>query len=127
MKTQTLRCSMSLLVVLAFVFSANAQLTGRYHNTDSLSHGVDKVKTNWKDHVYEIMRINNKVTELMVDGKKIPADGMAKYNSIITEIMLQVNKDRVQAKRDQSQAQKDGAQGQKDLEQSRKNKQQTIQ
>jgi hypothetical protein len=71
---------------------------------------------------YTIKMTGEKITELYVDDKKIPADSFYLYNSIIEKIKEQVKKDKEQAEEDRKQAEKDRAQAMVDRQQAEKDR-----
>lgn len=89
-------------------------------------HIKERIRTNWKDKVYEMALVNNKMTELYVEGEKIPAADWAKYSTAITAIREQIRKDRIQARKDQAQARLDQQQARKDQEQARRDQQEAA-
>ena len=56
---------------------------------------------------YRIRVIDNKITELEINGKKQPETEFAKYDSMVTAILEQIAKDQAQAEKDRRQADKD--------------------
>ncbi|SFD80266.1 hypothetical protein SAMN05518672_103276 [Chitinophaga sp. CF118] len=109
--------SIFLLVALLTTLFVNAQDSPVTEKQETTS-----VNTEWKGTSYRIEMENDNITELYVNGKKIPADQWSKYNTAITEIKEQVKKDRAQAEVDRKQAEKDRAQAEKDREQAMKDR-----
>jgi len=64
--------------------------------------------------LYNITLVEDKVLELSVDGRKVPADSFYVYDALIKRIVVQMKRDRVQAKLDQEQAMKDQVQAERD-------------
>lgn len=138
MKTNYLKGSMLLIAMLAITLTVSAQKTDsakrkyiadRYSNGDVTNYGRDGKRhehftTNWKGTYYEAMFVNDKMTELYVEGEKIPAANWSKYSTVIAEIREQMRKDRIQAQKDQAQAKLDQAQARKDQAQARIDQQQ---
>jgi colicin import membrane protein len=134
MKTKQLKINMLLIIVLLSTTIARAQkpdsakhtyYVDRYSNydiTDNKTPGKlkERIRTNWKDKVYEMTLVNNKMTELYVEGEKIPAANWGHYSTVIGEIREQIRKDKIQAKKDQAQARLDQIQARKDQEQARR-------
>jgi flagellar biosynthesis GTPase FlhF len=135
MKTNYIKGSIVLAAILAVTIGVKAQTSdstrhkkgyydGGYNNTDEISTTAEgkaeHIRTNWKDTYYEFKIVNNKMTELYVEGDKIPAANWGKYSAVIADIREQVRKDRVQAKKDQQQANLDQIQAKKDQEQARR-------
>lgn len=73
---------------------------------------------NYKDgqHVYKFKINGEKITDLYVDDKKIPANEYSKYDDIINSIMLQIKKDKEQARLDMMQATSNQKQAKMDME-----------
>lgn len=139
MKATYFKAGIIALVMLAAINGAKAQTSdstrhkrgyyaGGYNNTDEIrttAQGkVEYIRTNWKDTYYEFKIVNNKMTELYVEGDKIPPADWEKYSSAIAAIRDQIRKDRIQAKKDQAQARLDQIQARKDQEQARRDQHQ---
>lgn len=141
MKTNYLKRSMLILAALALTITTKAQhadTLSHHFNADSRHYGdmVDhpepgikreRINTNWHDRMYSMTLINNKMTELYVNGQKIPKVNWNRYGEAIAAIKAQLqkdrtqaSKDRVQAKRDQEQAERDEMQAKRDQEQASK-------
>lgn len=73
---------------------------------------------------YTIKMNADKVTDLYVDDKKIPADSFYLYNDVINKIKEQIRKDRAQAEEDRKQAEKDRAQATLDRQQAERDREQ---
>lgn len=102
-------------------------------NIITRSDGKEKatISTSYDGKVYRLEMIDDKITELLVDGNKIPESNYRDYDKVINEIKEQVKQDRIQAKKDlekavidqqhakvdQDQALKDQVQAKKDQEQ----------
>lgn len=133
MKTKYLKGSMLLIATLAVAFSASAQKADsmkrtfnfdRHSNRDVTDYTSDgnrheHITTNWKGTYYEAMFVNDKMTELFVEGEKISKANWGKYATVIARIREQIRKDRIQAKKDQAQAKLDQIQARKDQQQAR--------
>jgi colicin import membrane protein len=78
---------------------------------------VEEFRTNWNGVLYKTKFVNDKMTELFVDGEQIPAGKWGDYNTLITKIREQIKRDKIQAKKDQEQAARDMVQVKKDQEQ----------
>jgi colicin import membrane protein len=114
------------LAVIAPAVAINAQQTdtGRYNSYDIIKRDASgKLKesvqsfNNGKEYRFDL--INDKVTDLYVDGVKIPADKYAEYNGVINRIREQIKLDKIQAQKDQAQAKLDQKQALKDQAQAR--------
>jgi len=128
MKTEFLKWSMLPLIIMAMTASVKAQDAGksafdedRYNSYDHITRKdgkvVEAVKMNWKGKVYRMQLVNDKMTELFVDGEKIPAAKWNEYGNAIAELREQMRKDKIQAKKDQAQALKDQTQARIDQKQ----------
>lgn len=80
---------------------------------------------------YTIRMLNDKVSELYINDKKIPADSIYLYKEEIDKINEQIKKDRARAEEDRKQAgldrkqaEKDRAQAQEDRKQAEKDREQ---
>ena len=94
-----------------------------YHRTESHTNNDNtSITTDWKGSRYELELVSDKITELTVDGKKIPEAEWSRYDAAIKDIMAQLKKDREQAAKDRIQAEKDRAQAVKDREQAEKDR-----
>lgn len=85
-------------------------------DTRMMSYGEDESYINTKEdgHSYKIRLKGNKVTEMEVDGKIIPAADYPKYDAFIKKLLKQMEEDRRQAELDRQQAEKDRQQADKD-------------
>ncbi len=80
---------------------------------------------NYRDRQeYRIKMIDDKVIELIVDDKKIPATDFYKYDSVIKKIRKQIKKDQEMAELDMQQAVKDREQAEEDEVQARRDSEQ---
>jgi len=140
MKTNYVKGSLLLITTLALAFTANAQTNdsakrafnidrdnNEYVNYTKDGQRHEHITTNWKGRHYEMKLVNKQMTDLYVDGEKIPKADWGKYSAVIAQIREQIRKDEIQAKKDQAQAridqqeaQKDQAQARLDQEQARK-------
>ncbi|HVW12602.1 MAG TPA: hypothetical protein VHB54_02200 [Mucilaginibacter sp.] len=130
MKTNYTKGSMLLIVTLAVTLMAHAQddsakhktYADRYNNSDLVinsapGHVREHITTNWKGKYYEMMLLNDKMTDFYAEGEKIPEAKWGEYKNIIAGIREQLRKDKIQAKKDQEQAERDQAQAKLDQEQ----------
>ena len=80
---------------------------------------------NGRNH-YNITLANGDVTEMYVDGHKIPADSFNVYSSIVTKLKEQIKRDRLQAIEDRKQAERDRAQAEEDRKQAVRDQEQAV-
>lgn len=83
-----------------------------YHIFDG--NGKEVLNTNWDGHVYTVTRMGGVTTDLCVDNKKIAPADRAKYDSLVTGILKQVEADEAQAAIDRQQADRDRSQADRD-------------
>lgn len=130
MKTQFLKHSILLVTSVLCITFSFAQKNGRLKNSSSAhsdsnnylnvndDSSVNPVQThiNYKNgqEIYNIEMSADKVTELYVNDKRIPADSFYVYNGIIDTIKEQIKKDKAQAEDDRKQASLDMQQAEKD-------------
>ncbi|MBS1532182.1 MAG: hypothetical protein JSU01_17905 [Bacteroidetes bacterium] len=140
MKTHYFKSTILLIAMLAIALTAGAQKTDsakrkfyadRYNNEHSVTYTAngsrhEHITTNWNGKYYEMMLVNQKMTELYVDGEKIPASNWGTYSAVIARIREQIRKDEIQAKKDQAQARIDQEQARKDQAQARLDQQQAL-
>ncbi|HVV54734.1 MAG TPA: hypothetical protein VHC47_05400 [Mucilaginibacter sp.] len=132
MKTNQFIGSVLLIAALAITISAKAQndnaknkaYADRYNNSDVIvssapGHVREHIATNWKGKYYEMMLLNNQMTDFYVEGEKIPEAKWGEYKDIIAGIREQLRKDKIQAKKDQEQAMRDEEQAKRDQEQAK--------
>jgi hypothetical protein len=93
-----------------------------YHIFDG--NGKEVLNTNWDGHVYTITRMGGVTTDLCVDNKKIAPADRAKYDSVVTRILKQVEADEAQAAVDRQQAARDREQAVHDQEQAARDREQ---
>ena len=113
MKTNILL--LAALLGTSAVYAQHTKIVNTVQNRNTKDDHMS-ITTDWKGARYQIEMVDDKLTELTVDGKKIPAAEWANYDAVIKEIMVQVEKDRAQAEKDRIQADKDRAQADRDRE-----------
>jgi len=138
MKTKFLKYGTILLVAITSAIGANAQIkvstddySDRYNNYDVVKRDAsgklrESVKTFSNDKEYQFDLVNDKITNLYIDGVKIPADKYAQYDAEINRIREQIRIDKIQAKKDQAQALKDQAQARLDQKQAMRDQAQAL-
>ncbi|GAA3969947.1 DUF4407 domain-containing protein [Mucilaginibacter dorajii] len=130
MKTNYLKRSL-LIVAMAVTTTTYAQKKAKvdagdyeYSNYDQtiIRNGkqLEQIKTNWNGTIYKIELVKDKMTDLYVDGEKIPVARWGEYSTVVGKIREQIRKDRIQAKKDQAQALVDQAQARRDQQQALK-------
>jgi len=138
MKTNYLKSSMLIITALVFAITAKAQhadTLSHHFNADSRQYGDridhpepgtkrERINTNWHDKMYTMTLINNKMTELYVDGQEIPKANWKQYSEAITNIKMQLHKDRVQTSRDRVQSKRDEEQAHLDELQAKRDQEQ---
>ena len=72
--------------------------------------------------VYKIKVVSDKVTEIIIDDKKIPEADFSKYEPMIKKIREQIKEDQEQAIRDRAQAELDRKQAEKDRQQAERDR-----
>ncbi|HVW98779.1 MAG TPA: hypothetical protein VHA56_22620 [Mucilaginibacter sp.] len=99
---------------LVIGFEAHAQQSGAdvyqnysSENKDSNGNDVETVQTFTKGKQFRFKMVNDKLTELYVDGVKIPPAEYGKYDAEVKAISKQIKLDRIQAEKDRAQAAKD--------------------
>lgn len=134
MKTAFLRYGIAVMAACA-VISAKAQNNGisKYKTGDRVGYNgseylyadddssVNPVQTivaycRGRDK-YDFTVAGNKLLELYVNNRKIPADSFYVYNSLVKRLSEQIKKDRVQAEEDRRQAALDRQQAERDRQQ----------
>jgi colicin import membrane protein len=136
MKTNYLKHSVLLMALLAITTAVNAQTSpktasnyDRYNNYDVINNKTpgklkESIQTNWNGKSYRMELVNNKMTELYVEGEKIPESKWSEYSTVIAAIREQIRKDRIQAKKDQAQALVDQNQALRDQAQAKRDQEQ---
>ncbi len=130
MKTKFLKYSIVLIALLVCIRSAHAQAikhslsshsNGDYYmyvDDDSSVNPVQTLITYRKGgERYDIKIALDKIIELYVDNRKIPADSFYLYNGLIDKLKEQIKRDRIQAKEDEKQAELDRVQAKEDEKQ----------
>lgn len=87
---------------------------------DSSMNPPQTVITYKNDALYHIRMVDDKVIDLSIDGRKIPADSFYVYENLTRKLATQIKADKAQAKLDKEQAEKDQLQARRDQEQAEK-------
>jgi hypothetical protein len=132
MKKIIFHSSLLWLAFIAFTLTIRAQKTGRTDNSyrfmqiknDSSYNPVRTFVIYRDESLYNITMEGNKVLELSIDGRKLPADSFRVYDPLIRKISEQIKRDREQAVRDQEQAVRDREQAVRDRAQAVKDQEQ---
>jgi hypothetical protein len=89
-----------------------------YLNVDyDSANGTEHITLYKNGEVYKIKVVNDKVTEIIIDDKKIPEADFSKYEPMIKKIREQIKEDQEQAVRDRAQAELDRKQAERDRQQ----------
>ena len=134
MKTNYIKTSIWLLFSLFFALTTKAQTadSGSNARTVNISSSYDNVRNDggkrvetmeftWNDKEYKATLVNDKLTELSVEGEKVAPADWNKYNDAIAAIREQIAKNREQEKKNREQARLNEIQAQKNQEQARLN------
>jgi len=134
MKTNYIKCSLWLMAVIFCGMTAKAQtsVSGKtaYNGREYISYDgirsengkqVERIQSNMDEKVYKMALVNGKMTELYVDGVKIPAGDWDKYSDAIAAIKEQIRKNKEQATRNEEQARLNQIQDKKNEEQAKLN------
>ncbi|MEO8762924.1 MAG: hypothetical protein ABI416_01495 [Ginsengibacter sp.] len=94
----------------------------QYHTSnittrDASGRSKESIETYKDGKKYRFDLINDKVTDLTVDGVAIPAGKYSQYDGVINGIRQQIKEDKIQAHRDQEQAQIDQVRAKNDQKQ----------
>jgi len=102
----------------------------RYNDYDRIHTGdgkkVEEIQMHRDGKVYKAELVNDKMTELYVDGEKIPQADWAKHASAVTAIRVQLELNREQAKANAIQAKKNDEQSRLNDEQAKRNAEQAV-
>src|ERR1700749_2179805 len=85
---------------------------------------LEHIQMEWKNKTYKMELVDNKMTELYVNGEKIPSADWSKYSDAIAAIKKQIRQNQEQAKRNQEQAVRNEIQAKKNEEQAKRNEEQ---
>ncbi len=79
----------------------------------------DKISTTVNGKKYTLVTEDNQVSELYVNGKKIPAEKIKDYKSVTNKILAQTKLDKSQAEKEMAEAASEIEQSKKELEESK--------
>lgn len=96
----------------------------RIHTADGKK--VEDIQMHRDGKIYKAELVNEKLTELYVDGEKIPEADWTKYTGAITAIRVQLQLNREQAKANAAQAKRNQEQGRANEEQAKRNAEQAA-
>jgi colicin import membrane protein len=101
------------------------------HNSYDRIRTENGVRVEWmqlylNDKVCKAKLVNDKMTELFVDEKQIPAADWNKYSDIITAVREQIKENKLQAIRNQQQAVRNQEQAVRNEEQAKRNEEQAV-
>lgn len=147
MKTANIKQALLITIFLAAFTGAGAQNSPATKKTttvrelrsdgnievNALRGGDSRIHFEKDGKEYYMKLVDDKLTELTVDGVKVPADSMHLYKELIDSMTEQMKKDRAQAEEDRKQAaldrvqaEKDRAQAVKDRAQAEKDREQAM-
>jgi DNA repair exonuclease SbcCD ATPase subunit len=134
MKTNYIKTSIWLLFSMFFALTTKAQTadSGSNAHTVNISSSYDNVRNDdgkrvetmeftWNDKEYKATLVNDRLTELSVEGEKVAPADWSKYNDAIAAIKEQIAKNREQEKKNREQARLNEIQAGKNQEQARLN------
>jgi beta-lactamase regulating signal transducer with metallopeptidase domain len=78
-----------------------------------------KISTTVNGKKYTLVTEDNEVSELYINGKKIPAEKMKDYKSVTSKILLQTKLDKAQSEKELAEAASEIEQSKKELEESK--------
>ncbi len=107
------------MVLLASLF---CNVRGYTQDGDGSSKSNSGIITYQDKQLYNIRMAGDKILDLYVDNRKIPADSFYVYNKTIEKIMAQIKKDKMMAEQDRIMSIKDRKGATKDQEQAEKDK-----
>ncbi|HVV54733.1 MAG TPA: hypothetical protein VHC47_05395 [Mucilaginibacter sp.] len=142
MKKICTKISICLLIAIAAI-TAKAQTTTRPKTADNNElrmindfsrdengQRVEKVESELNDKLYRITLVDEKMTELTVDGEKIPAADWGKYNDAVSvirqEMKEQAKRNAEQEVRNKEQEKRNAEQALLNEEQAKKNAEQAV-
>jgi colicin import membrane protein len=139
MKTNYLKLSLGLAAILLSSLAAKAQSRTAYENTenrmyDAVHNGgggrIERIRTDYEGKVYQIELVDEKMTELHVDGQKISQADWNKFSDgidkIRQEIKEQRKRDAEQAIRNEQQVKRNAGQARVNEEQAKRNAEQDV-
>jgi colicin import membrane protein len=112
------------LAILIIGISAVAK--GQTSRSDSAkTSGKEKVTTYQQGHVYDIMIVNERITGLEVDNKRIDPVDFHRYDSIVQAIKAEMKEDNDHEQEEHAEQKRDWEQAQRDQEQAGRDKEQS--
>ena len=96
----------------------------RIHTVDGKK--VENIQMSKNDKMYKAEFVNEKLTELYVDGEKIPQADWTKYTDAIAAIRVQIAINKQQAKANAKQAERNREQDRANVEQEKRNAEQAA-
>lgn len=123
MGTKFLKYSVLSLATMLSVIAAKAQTVIYHYDVTLNKQGkrIERIKGDRNDKVYKMVIANDKMTELYVDGMKIPVADWDKYGDAIAAIRGQIRKNKEQAVRNEEQARLNEIQNKKNDKQAVRN------
>ena len=127
MQTKFVKYSFFLLLLTAHTVSAQQpsqrqRVAGNNYiiSKDETGKNKETVNTVIDNTSYQLILVNDKLTELHVDGKLVPPDQYDRYEEIVKKIKEQLRIDRIRAKKDQERAMVDQKKAKADQEEAMK-------
>src|ERR1700744_1603083 len=132
MKATYIKCIwLALLMPPAFTVNAQSATGGTAYNTKDYSNydrisedngkRVEEISFYRNDKKYEATLVDDKMTELYIEDKKIPAADWGKYSDVIAAIREQIRLNKIQAAKNAEQAKRNEEQAKKNEAQARLN------
>lgn len=87
---------------------------------------VENIQMNHSDKMYKAEFVNEKLTELYVDGERVPQADWTKHSGAIAAIRTQMAINKEQAKANAKEAERNREQGRANLEQEKRNAEQAV-
>ena len=113
------------LAILILGISAVAK--GQASRPDSAkTSGKENLTTYQQGHVYDIMIVNDKITGLEVDNKRIDPADFHRYDSIVQAIKAEMKEDNDREDQERAEQKRDWEQGERDREQEARDREQEV-
>lgn len=111
------------ILIIGLNAAANAQSTRQ----DSVKTSGKEILTTYQQgHVYDMTIVNDKMTALQVDNKRIEAADFHLYDSVINAIKAEIKEDNDRASEERAEQQRDWEQAERDQEQAGRDREQAV-